>query len=254
MATFVYTLAWDDPLGYVLFASGLFRDGTGWLIGRKDQTLFKPSKDTRLSKTPPKMNASDWLVLASLRDHLNGLLRYRWDAHIPVLSDIPLVRVFPMVFGERIAAINWPADLADLLSAVGYRHVINDADVLRRSGTKTRHAMVGLLQNHYRVMMLISVGMLIGGGPSNTAEHWVRLLSYQESEFGFAKPDGGHAVGVRFTVFDPQVGETEHWDKPRSRGVRRVPDPSAVNSAFRGEYIPMQHFMDHYYGFVAGKR
>jgi hypothetical protein len=254
MATFVHALASDDPLGYVLFARGLYRDAQGWLVGKKHNTLFSPSKETRSSKVPSRMNAADWLVLASLRDHMNRFLHYRWDAHIPVVSDIPLIKLFPLLFAERIAAINWPDDIAALLRAVGYRDVLVDADVSRLKGVNTRDTMVDLVAGHYRVMMLVSVGMFEGGASSATAQHWVRLLTFELNQFALPR-DGGAQPGVRFTAFDPQMGAVQHWNETTpTRGVRRVPDPTAVGpKAFRGEYIPLSHFMDHYYGYVAGR-
>ena len=141
MATFFNTLATDDPYLYAYFVCGMYRCGAAYLGYTKESKIVKASKTTRSSTLPPGMPTADWVALASLRDHLNDLINYSYNMGIPFLKDIPVLGFLgsPKLI-EPLGGINWPGDLYNMLKAVGYTKVANNA-ASRSASPLRRHWM-----------------------------------------------------------------------------------------------------------------
>jgi hypothetical protein len=235
MASFVHDLVETDPVMYAWVGIHLFKNAAAKLGRGERGMVIKASVDTRSSPLPPGMNHADWVLLASLRDHSNKVLKYAYNAKIPLLSDIPILGLLGQPFiAEPIAAINWPADLETLLRAAGFKHVSNQADTTSLAGYASMERMSKFYEAGYQVMMLISNSMLDGGKPTATAEHWVTLESkIDENLFGIKTSPP--SSGVTFTIFNPA-----------KRAKWRVPGTP-------GTYLPLRQFLDNYYGFVAAR-
>lgn len=230
MATFFNTLAWDDPYLYAFYVCEMYRCGAAYLGYGKSAPLVKTTKATRSSKPPPAMPAADWVALASLRDHLNGVLDYSFDAGIPVLKDIPLLGFLGSPkFAEPLAGITWPSNLENMLKAVGYTKVVNKASVQYSAGPKAIDDANAYLKAGYRVLVLIHTGIYStsAGTVALSAEHWVRLV----------EPIAKNGSSVRARVYDPADGRTCY-----------LPDTK------NGAYLHRNSFNAHFYGFIAAKK
>jgi len=228
MATFFNTLAWDDPYLYAHYVCEMYRCGAAYLGYGKNAPLVKPSKTVRSSKVPPMISSADWIALAALRDHLNDVLKYGYDAGIPVLGEIPLLGFFgnPRLI-EPVGGITWPGDLVNMLKAVGYAKVVNRADWQYRAGPKAIDDANGYWQNGFKVLALIHSGIESdeAGTYALTADHWVRLAARIETK----------GTGVRAWVWNPAYGKA-HW-LPTS-----------------GKMVHRNVFNAHFFGFVAAKK
>jgi hypothetical protein len=238
MASFLNTLAWDDPYLYAFYVCELYRCGAAHLGYGKDAPLAKPSKLTRSSNSPVGMSHAAWVALASLRDHLNAVLDYSYDMGIPGLKDIALLGVLgsPKLV-EAVGGITWPDDLVTILKAVGYTKVVEKANTTIHAGAGAAADASAYFTSGYRVLILINTNMLHDDGGSVdgsfTASHWVRLRSKIESKQKHFKSGGEN--GVRFSICDPARGQV-------------VAVPAS------GAYLRRSGFLLNFYGYVAAKK
>jgi hypothetical protein len=238
MASFANSLASTDPVMYTWFAAHLFRNGAAKLGRKSEAIVISPSVETRSARPPLGMAYADWLVLASLRDHLNAVIHYSTQAKVPIVEHIPLVRIFSWAWlAEPIAGITMPGGMEDLLRAAGYRNVVDYAGV-QNKGIGNFESAGKYYSNNYEVFLFISSDLFSGGSRNATPDHWVRLASEVDDDmFAFGDEQGFAARGVSFAVFDPAIG-----------AIRHVPDPSK-----KAKYLRAAQLLDHYYGFVAGR-
>ena len=235
MASFVHDLLETDPVLYTWLGIHLFKSAKGRLGRGKESIEITASVQTRSSPLPAGMNHADWIVLASLRDYSNKVLKYGYNTKVPVLSDIPILGIFGQSWvAEPVAGINWPKDLEVLLRAAGFSRVVNAADTLSLAGYKNFQRAGELYEAGYQVMLLISNSMLTGGKPTPTAEHWVTLESKIEENM-FAFKGSEQATGVNFTIFNPA-----------KRSKYKV-------AAAPAAYLPLKRVLDNFYGFVAAR-
>jgi hypothetical protein len=242
MATFVHSLAADDPVQYVWFAIHLYKIGSGPLgRGKAFRTIY-PSKEVRLSKIAWGMDHSDWIVLATLRDHLNKALGYQYDMAVPVLRDIPIFGILGHLLSgsyEAAAGITWPGDLEKALKVVGYSSVINKANTTSLAGYKAMDEASSMLGKGYQVLMLINTAMLGQNSAwQATADHWVKLISpIEENLWAFSNAQGTvKSSGVKFRIFNSAASSATRHNVP-----------------IKGGYLPLNIFLNNFYGFVAAK-
>ncbi len=228
MATFFNTLASEDPYLYAFYACEMYRCGAAHLGYGKKAKLVKASRATRSSAVPPGMPTADWVVLASLRDHLNDVLDYSYSMGIPGLKDIPILGFLgsPKLI-EAVGGITWPGDLYNELKAVGYAKVVNKAAVDHTAAASALGDANAYFAAKYHVLMLINSGLYDdqAGTHTMTPDHWVKLerkIEYQ-------------GTGVRAWVYNPAEGK-KHW-LPTSE-----------------KFVHGNVFQGHFYGFVAARR
>lgn len=237
MAAFVHDLLETDPVLYVWLGIHLFKSAKGKLGRGKEGLEITASIETRSSPLPNGINHADWVLLASLRDYSNKVLRYGYNTKIPILSDIPILGILgqPSV-AEPIAGINWPKDLEVLLRGAGFTKVVNAASTTSLAGYKNWQRAGEYYEAGYQVMLLISNAMLTGGKPTLTAEHWVTLESaIEEDMFAFEGNSVELKTGVNFTIFNPAT---------KSR--YKVPAPPS-------KYVILLQIVNNFYGFVAAR-
>lgn len=231
MASFMNTLAWDDPYLYGHYVCNLLQYGSAILGYQKDSPRISPTKATRSSKVPPTMPTADWVALASLRDHLNKVLDYSFDAAVPVLGEIPLLGLFgsPRLTGEPIGGITLPKDLVHMLKAVGYTKVVDLADWKYKPEPKVMGLANAYFAAGYRVLLLVNSGIYSPSASSWSMlpTHWVRMTAKFDQR----------GSKVRARVYDPAAG-CQRW----------LPESDS------GAYLPLASFLGHFWGFVAGRR
>jgi hypothetical protein len=219
----------DHPLDYVTLVTDLYLNGEGMFGTYK----IKPSQELRSDPPPISYSKgqvtdftphSDWLLLASVRQAFNAWMSYR-SPNASWWADLL----------KPLRAINLPSDVVDGLHAAGYHKVVERTkwysgrgiDNALEAGTE---AMIG-----HRVVMLINSNMIKGDkqlsrGTSflfwHTSDHWVGLLD-----------DIILSVDQRrvlpFRVFS--------WGQ-----ILTVP----VNEATAPGGLPVEAFVDNYYGYV----
>jgi hypothetical protein len=234
MASFCHDLAESDPVQYVWLAIYLFIQASGKLGRGAQAIVVTASIECRSSPLPNNMNHADWVIMASLRDYSNAWLKYRYDAKIPVLGDIPIIGpLFRSWMAEPIAGINWPDDLEKLLKAAGFTKVVNAASVTAKGGYRNLILSGEYWAAGYQVMWLISNAMLEGGSGTPIAEHWVTLESkIEENLWAFKGAASEH--GVNFTIFNPA-----------NHRKYKVPE--------KYEYMPLAQATNNFFGFVAAR-
>lgn len=237
MAAFVHDLLETDPVLYVWLTIYLFKTARGRLGRGSESLVITASIETRSSPLPNGINHADWVILASLRDYSNKVLRYGYNTKIPILSDIPILGILGgSSIAEPIAGINWPKDLEVLLRGAGFSKVVNAADTMRLAGYNNWQKAGEYYSAGYQVMLLISNSMLTGGKPTTTAEHWVTLESpIEDNMFAFEGSSPEYKTGVNFTIFNPAT---------RSR--YRVP-------TLPTKYVILNQIVNNFYGFVAAR-
>ncbi|GAB4161761.1 MAG: hypothetical protein Fur0037_28300 [Planctomycetota bacterium] len=227
MASFFNSLAWDDPYLYAFYLCEMYRCGAAYLgYGSSNPPLVTASKATRSSKRPHGLPSADWIALASLRDHLNGVLHYSYNMGIPVLKEIPLLGFFgnPSLV-EQVGGITYPEDMGSILKAVGYRNVVQKAYKSTHPGAASVHDANHYHKAGYRIVILINTDIMDDGAtPSTMPDHWLRL----------AGPFEKKGNGYRVRVYNSQVGGLE-W-LPHS-----------------GKYLDQKNFLGNFFGFVAGR-
>jgi hypothetical protein len=198
----VLNLATKDPLAYAGYVTALFERG----VADVRKLHVKAGKDLRHYDPTGKIDPADWIALASLRDSENYFFDYQ-------------------SVDDEFAGITLPGDLESWFKKIGYRHVVNDTNLLLDKDEKNIRAADKLYKDDYWVCLFINDKMLTGStqnSGSMTPTHWVVLTS-----------DVAIASGqISFDVFT--------WGD----GHRHVP---------QGGALTLGHFFDDYYGYVAAK-
>jgi hypothetical protein len=199
-AALLYSTAVSSPQKYAQFVIDLYERGRAKL----GKLNIRPGSDVRRSALPKGMAPVDWMTLASIRDSQNWFFDYQKASNM-------------------VAGITIPGALAGWFKKAGYRHVVNEANMVLTKGLGNVSAANQYFHRKYKVCLLINANMIQGRPDEKSLlpDHWVVLAS------GISVlPDS-----VRFTIF---TWGNAGWD---------VPPP--------GRKLSRESFLDNYYGFVA---
>lgn len=220
-ASLVYLTAERDPGAYAsfvieLFETGASRLGTLAVKPGADCLRYNPKSGAATYHIPP----ADWIALASIRDSENWLFDYQ--SHKNMFS-----------------GITTPVQLTTWLQRLGYKAILNDANVFFHKPLANVKRANDLFSKGYKVCLLINANVLDAKAPSmSTApslrfapggvrpkvmpDHWVPMLT----------PISISSSGIQLEIFT--------WGKRRS-----VPN--------NGSVLSQDDFLRHYFGFVACK-
>ena len=160
------------------------------------------------------MNHADWLILASIREALNGTFGY-------TATDL----------FEPLEGLTTPGEVVTAFKAAGYTSVVDRTNWAQGEGLDNIAEANAKMANLWRVALLINDRMLYDDKIDTeatlipTANHWVGLQTTIDL----------HLVGKDYFV-SPFLVFT--WGK-----VKTVPEKLAR--------IPFTAFLKNYYGFVA---
>lgn len=184
-------------------------------LGRIEKLEVKPGGDLKEFDPGRNVEASDWIALASLRDSENWFFDYQKDSN-------------------ELAGITLPGELAGWFQRAGYTDVVEDARAIIDQEEENFRRADDFFRIGYRVCLFIHSNMLnksTQGNGSATADHWV--VQTGAAVFGTAPVDGQPKRTVAFRIFT--------WGE----GRRDVPQTG---------FLPVDEFLDNYYGFVAARR
>lgn len=168
VAGFIRGWLFDDPASYAMLVWDLYDTGMGHLgYGKKQGKLIKPCSMLRDAKPPDQGNGRvfphvDWMVLASVRDSLNNVLRYYGN-------DGP----WNMVVGSTAG------DVVEEFKTAGYERV-TDRTSLGGAGYDNIMAADEMFRMGYRVMLMINAAMMSDATENDSSSlpnHWVALSS-----------------------------------------------------------------------------
>jgi len=209
-AALLFDVATRDPMTYARYVISLYETG----VGHIREITVTPGSDLKGYDPGQKVEASDWIALASLRDSENYFFDYQ-DA------------------SDEFAGITLPGELEDWFRKVGYADVVNDARVLVDEEEANIVRADALFQRGYRVCLFIHGNMLEKSTESTgsvTPNHWVVLTS--SVSFGVIPEGTGMVKTISMRIYT--------WGK----GRRLVPLTG---------FLKLDDFLDNYYGFVAAK-
>ena len=209
-ATLLFDLASRDPIAYVEYVMSLYEKG----VGHIKNIEVVPGSDLKEYDPGDKVEASDWIGLASLRDSENYFFDYQ-DA------------------GNEFAGITLPGELEDWFQKVGYAEVVNDARVIVDQEEENIRRANAYFQRGFRVCLFIHSNMLSKSTESSgsaTADHWV--VQTQAASFGLTFLGGETKKTIALAIYT--------WGE----GRRPVPQAGVLT---------LDDFLDNYYGFVAAK-
>ena len=175
---------------------------------------MRPGSDLKEYDPGRKVEASDWIALASLSDSENYFFDYQ-DA------------------SDEFAGITLPGELADWFEKVGYAEVVNDARVVVDQDEENIRRADAYFQRGFRVCLFIHSNMLEKSTESDgsaTPDHWVVLTS--SVTHGLARIGTETVKTISLRIFT--------WGE----GRRRVPLVGVLR---------LDDFLDNYYGFVAAR-
>ena len=151
---FFRCLAQDDPVMYVRAIISLYETNSGMIGSRK----FSSSYSLRLADVPNGMDQVDWILLASLRDDENTLLRYD-DA------------------SGTLSGLTMPSGLAKWFGQANYTGVINETNLFFTKDLDHIKKASSLRARGNRVCLLIDANMLKVATQNNMStypDHWGR--------------------------------------------------------------------------------
>ena len=209
-AALLFDLATRDPVAYVTYVTSLYEKG----VGRIREITVTPGSDLKEYDPRGKVESSDWIALASLRDSENYFFDYQ-DAT------------------DEFAGITLPGELADWFEKVGYAEVVNAARVVVDQEEENIRRADAYFQRGFRVCLFIHSNMLEKSTESTgsaTPDHWVVLTS--SVTHGLSPVGDGMAKTISMYIYT--------WGE----GRRRVPKIGVLT---------LDDFLDNYYGFVAAR-
>jgi hypothetical protein len=235
-AAFMRSLAREDACEFARFGGRLYSQGFADL-GRRGKVFKKvaPSAPTRLSRVPPEMDHTDWLLLASLRDAYNDVFEYAWN-DINQMSGMTV---------STMAASFRGAGYSEVDENLGGSSIFTGS--VNKGLTSIEQAN-SYFRREFQVFLLIDANLLQIGGPGIEpwANHWVVLSSPIDVNRVW-KPWSKNElsrIGVKGKVWSwGQYEETKKQDAYRTFPLR-PPYP---------DYMAFETFMRCYYGFVAAK-
>jgi hypothetical protein len=210
----------DDPDAYAKAAIDLYETG----VGKVKDLEIKPGATLIESPAKMKMDESDWLMLATLRDSSNA-----------VLSPAG-------VFGGSVAGITPPSTILAWAKAAGYSSTESNtylANLVKPVWDRAKKMLAvakranELLSLGYHVFLLIDMNMLEAAKQndwvSTYPDHWVAL---EEDIVADDPDDRDAAVTATIWTWGGQRGLAEHAATP----------------------VRLGRFTNKFYGFVAIKR
>lgn len=182
--------------------------------GRIGRIDVSPGTDLKAFDPGRNVEASDWIALASLRDSENWFFDYQEDS-------------------DALAGITLPGELEGWFKKAGYTEVVNDARAIVDKDEQCLRRADDLFRNGFRVCLFIHSNMLspsTQGNGSATADHWV--VQTGRVTFGATMIEGKPSTTVSLRIFT--------WGE----GRRAVPQAGV---------LPLDAFLDNFYGFVAAR-
>lgn len=215
VATFVRDLAYDDPVQYGLFGALLYEGGWGNL-GRRGLTRVEPRLTTRLEKVPVNSSGTEM-------NHADWLVLASVRDHFNAFAYQN--DVFEAVRGMTVDS------MPQFFRTAGYDNITHDFSGTSTKGISNIERASDLFRQGFAVALLVH---------STILDQSTRFL-----------PTANHWVGLRSPIFVNRI-----W-KPGEAGVRiekiwswakeqSIPEQSSG-------FVSLQHFVNHYYGYVAGK-
>lgn len=209
-AALLFDVATRDPVSYATYVISLYETGKG----RIREIVVEPGSDLKEYDPGNKVEASDWIGLASLRDSENYFFDYQ-DTN------------------DEFAGITLPSELEDWFRKVGYAEVVNETSLVIDQDERNIRRADAYFQNGFRVCLFIGGNMLekeTQDTGSTLPDHWVVQTA---------------SVNIVLTRFDTELAKTISlhiftWGE----GRRRVP---------LVDFLRLDEFLDNYYGFVAAR-
>lgn len=193
-AAFFHNLAIDDPEMYAQAGIDLY----GPNVAKLGKRQFWASRDLMNATPKSGLNAADWVLLTSLRDHENAVLDY--DSAAGTLSGLTM-----------------PSALTKWFTEAGYRSVNNESNLFFSKSQSNIVEAGSLVANGSRVCLLINSNMM---NPSTQRQnsmfpdHWVVLKQQTNRSVVSINNDNislrVHSWGAMHTV--PSTGELKVSD------------------------------------------
>ncbi len=156
-AEFARDIAQDKPFDYAKAVIDLYKTGQA-LIGT---LIIKPRDDLKTQPVVGRVNQTDWILLASIRDSDN------WWFHLQAPND-------------KTSSMTLPHSKEDWLKRAGYTEVINETNLVLCKDLANAVKASKLFKGGYKVALFINSNMLDAatmGDPSPWPDHWVALTS-----------------------------------------------------------------------------
>lgn len=158
-AAFVHSLCKDDPIKYVRFAFQLYDTGHAFL----GTIEISPSVNLKVANPTftDKINAADWIVLASIRDSENTFADFYATT-------------------DAFAGITLPGAVEDWYIAAGYSDVIEECNVWFNKDEEHARRANSLMYKGYHISLFINMQMLYEETQndwSSIPTHWVNLTT-----------------------------------------------------------------------------
>jgi hypothetical protein len=215
VATFVRELAHDDPTQYALLGALLYEGGWGNL-GRRGLTRVEPRAATRMEKVPVDSNGNEM-------NHADWLV-------LASVRDAFNAEAYRNDFLEGLRGMT-VGSMPAFFRTAGYDQLAYDYSATSTKGIDNMEKASDLFRSGYAVALFVHSSLLNDDSRVlPTANHWIALRSPIDVNRVW-KPG---IVGVK-------VDRVWTWG-----GVQSVPKQG-------DSYIPIQKFIDHYYGYVAAK-
>lgn len=194
-ASFMRAIAIDMPLNYARCAIGLYRTGSGNIVGLD----IAPRRRMKRLPPPGYINAADWITLGSVRDDENVIFSVASEP-------------------GALAGMTLPRAMVKWFKNAGYKAVSDQTHIAWWPlDTRLRIAGVGsnLLSAGYKVVMLIDGDIVRPGDRAedriNFPNHWVTLKSRMfntlndnlDSPVKFDIYSWGHQYTVEGTTTSP---------------------------------------------------
>jgi hypothetical protein len=219
----------DQPETYAWAIANLFEKGSATMGHGGTRYILQPSQTLRDYRLPAtaRIDQSDWIILASLRDSENWFMRY---------SSI----------GDDFSAITLPHTMVNWFVEAGYQDVREEANLTSGPGLSNAESASDLFDKGYKVVLFINANMLETSTQdkgSNIPDHWVALTSpitFQDGREALP-PNPRFCAPTQYKAV-PKASLTFHvysWGKDRA-----VPASGNMSTA---------SFLDNYYGYVACK-
>lgn len=216
-AEFARDIAQDKPCDYAKAVIDLYKTGQA-LIGT---LIIKPRDDLKTQPVVGRVNQTDWILLASIRDSDN------WWFHLQAPNN-------------KASSMTLPHSKANWLKQAGYTDVINETNLVVHKDLACAVKATNLFTSGYRIALFISGNMLDAdtmGDPSPWPDHWVALTSpIAIKSINMTRPGSlvdDKSSSVKFEIYT--------WGDGRTA----VPASGTLT-----EY----NFLSNYYGFIACRR
>lgn len=156
-AALLFNLATRDPVGYVQFVIDLYEKGTARAGGLK----VTPGKDLLEYDPKTRLDAVDWIPLASLRDSDNWFFDYQ-------SAD------------NDFSAMTLPNNLVGWFRKIGFKQIVNETNLVITKDEKSIREAARLYRDEFWVCLFVNEQLLDPAKQeklSLTASHWIVLTS-----------------------------------------------------------------------------